>query len=135
MKETARNAGLLFLRVMGGAGIAIHGYHKVFGGQMADFAKMAIEPMGFPFPLVFAYLSGLTEFLGGIFIAVGLATRLAAFPLFFNMCVAVFMVHMRNKDPLGKMEPALAYLTAVGAILLTGSGAFSLDRIIFGKKK
>ena len=134
-REIGRSIGLLLLRVMGGAGIAMHGYQKLFGGNIDQFAKMAVEPLGFPVPLVFAYMAGLAEFLGGIFIAVGLLTRLASIPLLFTMCVAVFMVHVKNGDPVARMEPALVYLTVAATLLLTGPGAISLDRIILGKKK
>jgi putative oxidoreductase len=134
-REAGRSLGLLLLRVMGGAGIAVHGYDKLFGGHIDMFAKMAVAPMGFPMPLVFAYFAGMAEFLGGIFIAVGLLTRLASIPLLFNMCVAVFMVHVKHGDPVARMEPALAYLTVAATLLLAGPGSISLDRIILGKKK
>lgn len=129
------NIGLLVLRVGLGLGIATHGYSKLFGGHISDFAKMAVEPMGFPFPLVFAYLAGSAEFFGGLFIAVGLLTRLASIPLAFNMGVALFMVHLKHGDPMMKWELAAAYLLGAVAILLMGPGNLSLDRAIFGKKK
>jgi len=135
-RETGRNVGLLVLRIMAGAGIAaLHGYGKLFSGNIEQFAKVDVEPMGFPLPLVFAYLSALAEFMGGIFIAMGLLTRLTALPLIFNMAVAIVGVHMGHNDSVAKMEPALWYLTAWVTLLLTGAGVFSLDRIVFGKKK
>jgi len=128
------NIGLLILRAGVGLGIATHGYDKFFGGHIADFAKFAVEPMGFPVPLLFAYLSASAEFAGGLFIAAGLLTRLAAIPLAFNMGVALFMVHIKHGDPFGKMELAAVYLVGAVAVLLLGPGGLSIDRVIFGKK-
>jgi len=51
------------------------------------------------------------------------------------MGVAIIGVHYHHGDPISKMEPALTYLTAWVAILLLGPGAFSIDRIFFGKGK
>lgn len=134
-RDLTASLGLLVLRVVMGVGIATHGYGKLFGGNIEGFAKNAVEPMGFPFPLVFAYLAGAAEFFGGLFIAVGLLTRLAAIPLAFTMAMAVFMVHMKHGDPLARTELSIAYLTFAVTILLSGAGSFSLDRIILGKKK
>lgn len=119
--------GLLWLRVLVGAGIAYHGYGKVFGSHLAQLAD-GIGKMGFPMPEVFAWMSALTEFGGGILIALGLATRLAAFLLFINMSVAAFIAHAY--DPFEKKELALAYWTIAGALIMLGGGRFSLDALI-----
>jgi len=134
-RETGRNLGLLVLRVGFGLGLATHGYSKLFGGHIADFAKFAVEPMGFPMPLVFAYFSGLAEFAGGLFVAVGLLSRLTTVPVIINLGVALAMVHLKHGDPFQKMELAVVYLACAVTVLLTGPGAISIDRLIFGKKK
>lgn len=135
-REMARNVGLLVLRVMAGLGIAgLHGYGKMNMDFIHMFADKAVAPMGFPLPVLFAALSAATEFLGGLFVAAGLLTRLTCIPLIFNMGVALIGVHYHHGDPLSKMEPALFYFTAWLTIMLTGPGTFSLDRVLFGKKK
>ncbi|MEK7475911.1 MAG: DoxX family protein [Candidatus Coatesbacteria bacterium] len=135
-REKGKDLGLLVLRVMAGLGIAgLHGYGKMFGGNLEGFAKMAVEPMGFPFPLFFAYLSAMTEFFAGLFIAAGLLTRLTCLPLIFNMGVALIGIHYHHGDPISKMEPALSYLTAWLTILLAGPGAYSFDHLFLGKKR
>jgi putative oxidoreductase len=75
----------------------------------------------------------LAEFVGGILIAIGLATRPAALALTFNMAVAAFVAH--RSDPLfmgggAAKEPALLYLIPFAALVLTGAGRYSIDRII-----
>lgn len=134
-RDLAASLGLLVMRVAFGVGLATHGYSKLFGGGIEGFAKNAVEPLGFPFPLVFAYLAGAAEFFGALFIAVGLLTRLAAIPVAFNMGVALFMVHVKNGHSFSQMEMAVLYLAFAVTVLCTGAGSFSLDRIILGKKK
>ena len=71
-----------------------HGMSKVFQpghfGPPEQFVQ-GVAKMGFPAPTLFAWLSALAEFLGGLLIAMGLLTRPAAAVLAFNMCVAAFV--------------------------------------------
>ena len=123
-KEVLSDLGLLWLRVFMGAGIAYHGYGKVFGGNIAGFAQ-GVASLGFPFPEVFAWVAALSEFVGGILIALGLFTRPAALFVFITMCVAVFMRH--SDDPFKVKELALLYGTIAGALIMTGAGKISFD--------
>jgi len=118
------NFGLLWLRILMGAGMAHHGFGKVFGGHIDKFAE-GIGKMGFPFPLAFAWGASLSELLGGILILVGFKTRYAAFFVFSTMFVAAFIRHAA--DPLHVKELALAYWTIAGALIFTGAGKYSLD--------
>ena len=126
-KEYLPDIGLLWLRVLMGLGIANHGYGKVFGGKIDRFAE-GVASMGFPVPEFFAWAASLSEFLGGICIALGLFTRPAAFFVFVTMGVAAFIRH--GADPLKRKELALAYWTISGALMFLGSGKFSLDYLI-----
>lgn len=130
MKEILTSLGLLWLRVLGGAGIASHGYQIIFGGQMAKFTQ-GVAAMGFPAPELFAWAAALSELTGGILLALGLWTRAAALFVFSTMSVAAFIAH--KADPLSVKELALAYWTIAGALLLLGPGRFSLDSAL-GKK-
>lgn len=120
-----KDVGLLWLRLMMGAGIAWHGYGKLFGGQMDMFTN-GVSSMGFPFPVFFAWAAALTEFVGGILIAIGLKVRIAAAFVAVTMIVAAFVAH--KLDPFKVKELALAYLTIAVALGLTGPGRYSLDR-------
>jgi len=116
--------GLLWLRLLMGVGIAHHGYGKVFGGYMDKFAA-GVAQMGLPFPLVMAWAAALSEFLGGILVAVGFQTRVAAFFVFCTMSVAAFLHHAN--DALAVKELALAYWAMAGALVLTGGGPAALE--------
>ena len=61
-----------------------------------------VGKLGFPAPDFFAWAAGLSELVGGIFIALGLMTRVSGFFLLQTMLVAVFLAH--GDDPFGKME-------------------------------
>ena len=118
------NLGVLVLRAGFGLSIALaHGLGKVPPPEM--FVN-ALGGMGFPCPACFAWLAGLSEFLGGLCIAFGLLTRPAASFLGFTMAVAAFVAHA--SDPFQKKEMALLYLTASFAILLLGGGRHALDK-------
>lgn len=125
-KTCFTSLGLLWLRVLMGAGIAYHGYGKVFGGYM-DKVVEGVAKMGFPFPEFFAWAAALSEFAGGTLIVLGLATRFAALSVFITMSVAGFIVHAA--DPLNVKELAFAYWTAAGTLILTGAGPLSLDAL------
>ncbi|HEV2295092.1 MAG TPA: DoxX family protein [Tepidisphaeraceae bacterium] len=128
--------GLLLLRLGVGLGIAIgHGWGKVYAdgslGPSEGFIGN-VSKMGMPAPTAAAWLSALTEFLGGLLLAAGLLTRPAAIALVANMCVAAFIAHADAplwgpKAP--NKEFALLYLFAFALFIFTGAGRFSLDKI------
>ena len=121
------DVGIVWLRVLMGAGMAYHGYGKVFGGNIEGLTK-GVASMGFPMPEFFAWAAALSEFVGGICIMLGLFTRPAALFIFVTMGVAAFIKH--GADPLKRKELALAYWTISGALIFLGAGKFSLDHWI-----
>ncbi len=89
--------GLLVLRVFSGLGIAFgHGLGKL---PPSDRFIAGTAELGFPMPFVFAWVAALSEFLGGIFIALGIFTRPAAFMVLMTMLVAVFRRHINDPLP------------------------------------
>ena|SRR3989338_2639334 len=119
--------GLFWLRILMGAGIAYHGYGKLFGGQL-EMLTQGLTSMGILYPVYFAWAAALSEFLGGIFVAFGVLTRFSALLVFATMGVAAFVAHA--SDPFLKKELALAYWTMSGMLILTGGGNISVDKLI-----
>jgi putative oxidoreductase len=117
------------LRVVVGLLMAsLHGLGKV---PPSERFIGGVEGMGFPMPVVFAWLAGLSELIGGVFLAIGLFTRPSAFLLLITMLVAAFGKHMA--DPLDVKELSLMY-AAVSLIFVTkGAGRLSIDHFL-GRK-
>lgn len=84
--------------------------------------------LGFPMPVFFAWAAGMSEFLGGIFLALGFLTRISSFFIAFTMLVALIGVH--GADPFNKQELAFLYLFVATAFLLKGSGDWSIDSFL-----
>jgi putative oxidoreductase len=140
----ARDLGLLILRLAGIYLALGHGMGKIIGlasGQSRFPAGLA--EMGFPLPTLFAWAAGLSEFAGGLALALGLFTRWAAAFAAFTMFVAGFVRHKAMSQLLswlgvapaseeslkawGNPELAVVYLLVCAAVSLVGPGRFSLD--------
>lgn len=85
------------------------------------------------FPGYFGYLSGVIEFFGGLLLAVGLFTRIAAIALFVEMVVALWKVHGLFSHPAAVQNYQFPLMMAVGAFVLValGAGVVSLDYAFF----
>lgn len=123
------NFALLFLRVTIGLTMAIaHGFGKL---PVQEGLVQGVASMGFPFtisPVAFAWGAALAEFAGGIFIALGLATRLSALMWIATMGGAALVVHAA--DPFRIKELAFVYLFCGIFFLITGAGKYSVDGAI-----
>ena len=123
---------LLIMRLSLGVIMAVHGYHKVFGG-LQHFAHM-IGGMGLPSWL--GYVSAFTELLGGLLIIAGFFTRPAAFAICVNLSVAIWKVHLHNgllgsPDRPG-FEFPLAAATLAFALIFFGAGPIAIDHVLRG---
>ena len=117
---------LALLRIFSGLAMAFgHGIRKVPPSE--GFIKSTGE-LGFPFPAFFAYMAGYSEFLGGIFLAVGFMTRPSAFFVAATMFVAGFIKHA--DDPFGSAEKAYLYFIIGLVYMVVGSGRLSIDQLV-----
>lgn len=128
MNKLYTDFGLLALRVCG--------FFMAFGHGMGKMPPSeglidGVGELGFPVPVFFAWMAGLSEFLGGILIGLGIYTRPAAFFLMCTMGTAAFIQHAA--DPFGTKEKALLYLTIGCCLLFAGGGKYSLGKLLFKK--
>ncbi len=125
------NLGLATLRIFTGLSMAIgHGIGKIPPSE--GFVK-GVANMGFPGPQFFAWAAGISEFGGGIFLALGLMTRPASLLIGITMFAAAFIRHAG--DPFASKEKALLFLVTALALTLIGAGKYSLDYFIHKKQR
>jgi putative oxidoreductase len=129
---TTMDAGLLVLRLGMGLIFAVHGAQKMFGwwgGQGLRGWQGTMERMGYRPTLLFAVASALGEFAGGLMLAIGVLTPLAALVVTAQVVVIIVGVHRPrgffNKD--NGYEFPLALAAGFLAIELAGPGRLSID--------
>jgi putative oxidoreductase len=117
---------LLVVRIFVGLTMLTHGYPKL--GKLTNDGPLDFgDPLNIgPGPSL--VLTVFAEFICSMFIILGLGTRLAVIPLMVTMLVAAFVVH--KADGFGKQEMAVLYLMIYFFLFMTGSGKYSLDRIL-----
>ncbi len=119
--------GLTILRVVVGIVFLKHGSQKLFTFGFHGVAGMFAH-FGIPLPAVSAVVVTLVEFLGGLALIFGAATRFAAALIAIDMSVAILVVHAKNGffAPTG-FEYPLTLLAANLCLLLAGAGMLSVD--------
>ncbi|PRX99113.1 DoxX family protein [Allonocardiopsis opalescens] len=133
------DAGLLVLRAMIGAVFVAHGASDFFtpGFGVAALAEWQRDA-GIPLPELSAPFTVFGQFLGGVLFLLGALTRLLAPAFVVMMLGAVLYVHIPagggffNDSGGGVIgyEYPLTLAAACTALLLTGPGRFSVDRMV-----
>jgi putative oxidoreductase len=128
---------------MVGYGFMAHGFAKLTKGPDA-FAAI-LHALGVPAPHFMAWLTILTELLGGLAVILGGYVTLSSLPMAAILLVAMFTVHLPygfssikllSVTPSGAQfgppgyEADLLYLACLTALVLSGSGPFSIDGFI-----
>ncbi|WP_327688204.1 DoxX family protein [Streptomyces tubercidicus] len=128
----AADAGLLLLRLTVGLILAGHGAQKLFGlfgGRGLDATAQGFEALGYRPGSFFAGLAGASELLGGLGLAVGLLTPLAAAALIGVMINAMALAAPKGLwAETGGMEYPLTVAVVALTVAATGPGRFALDR-------
>jgi putative oxidoreductase len=124
--------GLLVLRLVIGIIMAGHGAQKLFGwwggpgmkNWTAGMTRMRLRP-----PAAWAWISALSEMIGGIGLAIGLLSPLPNLAIAGAMLVGIALVHWPRGfwNTKGGYEFNLSILGAISALALTGPGALSFD--------
>lgn len=130
---------LTLTRLVVGVVFFYHGAQKMLGwwggpgfsSMMAGFESSGI-------PAAFAFLAIAAEFFGGIGMILGFLSRIAAFGITVNMVVAILTVNAQfgfsmnwNGQQKGEgFEFHLLVLAITASVMLSGAGAFSIDRLL-----
>src|SRR5262245_4508041 len=135
------------LRLIVGFGFMEHGYAKLVRGPAA-FVSI-LQALGVPAPHVIAWVTILVELLGGFAVFVGAFVRLTSLPLAGILAAAILSVHLPygfSSIKLIAVTPAgaqfgppgyecdLLYLSCLAALVLIGSGPFSVDQMLSRKR-
>ena len=125
---------LLFMRIVFGGQLIQAGWGKL---MHIDKPIGYFRDLGIPFPVENAWLVGFTETFGGMFLALGLLSRLTMIPLIINFTVAYITT---EQDALHKLlsldtddffgAAPFLFLYAAIIVLTFGPGAYSLDYLI-----
>jgi len=122
--------GLLLLRLGLGAAFVAHGVPKLLGGpETWQALGSAMTNLGIHFaPAVWGLAAACSEAGGGLLLALGLLFRPACIAMLATMLVALAM-HFGKGDPFLVYSHALEDAVVFLALLLTGPGWLSLDRL------
>jgi putative oxidoreductase len=135
------------LRLIVGYGFAEHGFAKLLRGD--NFAGL-LHAMGLPLPHLLAWITILTEILGGLLVLAGALVPLVSIPMAIVLLVAIFTVHLpygfssiklQEITPSGARfgppgyETDLLYLACLVALVLGGSGPFAVDGWLLRKSR
>jgi len=117
-------------------------FGSAFAGSLGFMTIMRFfTGLGIPLPALNAAFVSRLELYGGILLVVGLATRLVAAGLASTMVVALmtadkesFLGALKGTSDSGLTDVApFVYLLFLAWLVLSGPGAASLDRLIFGR--
>jgi putative oxidoreductase len=119
----------LLVRVVAGLSFIPHGYPKLFvdpAGTAQFFEKSGFHP-----GMLWAILVGCTETFGGLFLALGLLTRLACIPVLIFLLTAISF-HAPNGFAWNRLgfEYPLFWSIVVFHFLVHGGGRYSLDAVL-----
>ncbi|HSD01689.1 MAG TPA: DoxX family protein [Gaiellales bacterium] len=127
--------GLLIIHVVAGLTMAAHGGQKLFGwfegpGRRGTAGMM--DKLGYREPAIMASLAGLAEFAGGLGLALGFLTPLAAIAIVVVMLNAAYTVHLKNGfwNTAGGCEYPLVMSAIAVGIAATGPGDASADNAL-----
>ena len=124
-REWAFNLAMFILRICAGVLIIPYGYDKLIHFAEKKYSFTNFMGIGSPLSLSLVIFA---EFFCGMFIILGLFTRLAVIPLIIVMSVVVFKIN--HGHIFGKDEVPAFFLACFLAVFLCGPGRASADGFI-----
>lgn len=129
------DAAVLILRLAAGVVLAYHGWQKL--QDVAGFAGF-VESLNIPAPDFVAYLVTYLEFLGGIALIVGVATRyvaaLFAIEMVFTNVLVKFDVGLIASEGGVGAELDILILAIALSLVLVGAGRWAVDALVTGRR-
>ncbi|MBY5971110.1 DoxX family protein [Ferrimonas balearica] len=117
----------LWLRVISGVALMVHGWPKI---QNPTGAADMVSGLGFAPGWFWSILLSVTEFTGGLLLALGLLTRLAAGGTTVILLVTVYFHWIVLEQGYRGAELSLIWSAVTLTFLAKGGGRYSVDRLI-----
>jgi putative oxidoreductase len=120
------NESYAALRIVAGLLFAFHGMQKILGVFAEGMPPIEVGSQ--------MWIGGIIELVGGLAVAIGFQTRLAAFLCSGMMAVAYFQFHWKLQGgasffpAINKGEPAVLYCFVFLMIACRGAGRWGVDR-------
>jgi len=129
-----KSFSLLFVRVA-----LAYGFYEPALTKWRNFDTTVewFNSLGIPFASFTTLLTASVEVMGVVLLGLGLFTRLITIPLMFIMIIAMLTVHISHGFSVvnNGFEIPLYYFMFLLLLASHGAGKFSLDFLIFGKKR
>lgn len=120
--------GIAVVRIMTGLLLIAHGWQVFEAGNQHSFTDLPFG-ISLPFPETMAYAGMLVEIIGGLFLILGLFTRLMAFLLFAIFMFLTFVIG--EGRILAENQASFLYALIALVFLCTGAGRLSADYVLF----
>lgn len=131
------------LRLIVGYGFMQHGFAKLSRGP--DLFAAILQEMGVPAPHLMAWLTILTELVGGLAVLLGAFVTIASVPMTAVLLAAMLKVHLQygfssirllavtaagaKFGPVG-YEIILLYIACLAALVIGGAGPFAIEGLV-----
>lgn len=124
--------GQMILRIVLGVIFVAHGAAKMFGDGGPGAAAGFLGSLGVPVPILASWVVTLLEFVGGMFLIVGVFVLPAAILLAIHMLLGIILVHAQSGffvigPGAGGVEFNLLLIAGLLSMLLGGPGLAAVD--------
>ena len=123
---------MILVRIFTGIIIVYYGL-EIFNHDKIKGDVDWLTDIHFPAPLFMTYLGKTAELIGGLLLIAGLFTRLAAFVLVITMGIIIFV--MGKGHIFGDEQLPFLLLLLFTSFIFCGAGKWSLDHLVFNRKK
>lgn len=130
-REKLLDLAMLLLRIVVGVVFLAHGAQKLFGmfgGIGIEGTSKIVEGMGLPIPQAYAMIWACIEFIGGIFLILGISTRWAAVAIAFTMLIRLWKLNIVYGFFIenGGIEYNILVIGACIPLILLGGGKWAV---------
>jgi putative oxidoreductase len=139
-RDLISNIYLLLIRLWLGYAMITGGQSILtfFSNEHKDFFQEWFGRLGFPVPLLFAFLAKGTEFICGILVCLGLFTRMSASLIAFVMLIATLVAnidyHVKERLIIEDGFVTISCFLFACVLVINGAGRYSLDKLTFRNK-